>query len=151
MECRSKRSVQKPAPWYADGLRFACRPDCAACCTTHGEYAYVYLERGEMTRMAEYLGLSLSTFRRRYTTLDEGHRVLRMDLPECPFLDGTRCGVYPVRPAQCRSFPFWNENLRSPKRWAALRSFCPGIGEGPRQELLTIRGHLSARKAGEEP
>jgi Fe-S-cluster containining protein len=53
---------------------------------------------------------------------------------DCIFLrsvGGARqCAIYPVRPAQCRSWPFWPENLSSPEAWnrAALR--CPGINRG---------------------
>jgi Fe-S-cluster containining protein len=53
---------------------------------------------------------------------------------DCIFLrsfGGTRqCAIYSVRPAQCRSWPFWPENLSSPEAWnrAALR--CPGINRG---------------------
>jgi len=95
------------APWYAEGLRFECLPDCAACCTNHDDYAYVYLEPGEPERIALHLGLDPGTFAERYTQLDEGWVVLKMDRPDCPFLSGTRCSIYAVRPVQCRTFPFW--------------------------------------------
>ena len=58
-----------------------------------------------------------------------------MDQPQCPFLtqEGT-CGVYLARPMQCRTWPFWAENLESPEAWAATAAICPGIGSGPRFE-----------------
>lgn len=132
-------------PWYRNGLRFECQPDCGACCVNHGDYSYVYLNAGELQRMADFLKIDLDEFRARYTSTDDGEVVLRMDQPACPFLEGTRCSVYPVRPAQCQTFPFWQENLLSPARWRKLRTFCPGIDRGPSHPLQVIRSHLSAR------
>ena len=95
--------------------------------------------------MAQHLGLDLATFRKRFTALDDGMRVLRMDSPDCPFLDGKRCSIYPVRPRQCRTFPFWEENLSSPGAWKKLTSFCPGIDDGEHHSLKVIREVLDER------
>lgn len=119
-----------PKPWYDKGLRFKCSA-CGACCSTHGEYAYVYLAEGDVRAIAQYLELERSTFLERYCTRDEGRVILRMDAPACPFLGpDARCGIYPVRPKQCASFPFWEENLE-PGRWADVSAFCPGADTGP--------------------
>ena len=131
-------------PWYREGLRFECQPDCGACCINHGNYAYVYLEDEEVEGLADSLDLKRDEFLARYTSLDDGLVILRMDEPACPFLDGLRCGVYPVRPTQCRTFPFWHENLRSRHRWSRLGEFCPGIDRGEVHPLRIIREHLAA-------
>jgi Fe-S-cluster containining protein len=133
------------APWYAAGLRFACLPECGRCCTSHDGHDYVYLEEEDVSGLADHLKLSRDAFLRRYTSLDDGDLVLRMDRPECPFLDGWRCTVYEARPTQCRTFPFWPETLRSPSAWKRTRRFCPGIGEGKLHSLSVIRDHLSRR------
>jgi len=137
--------ARAPDPWYEAGLCFECLPDCGACCSNHDQYSHVYLEGDDASRMARHLGLSHEEFARRYTEIDDGQRVLRMDQPACPFLDGTRCGVYAVRPVQCRTFPFWPETLRSRAAWRALRRFCPGIDTGPRHTLLAIQDRLTER------
>ena len=136
-------------PWYADGLRFECKPDCGACCTNHGDYAYVYLVGDDLARLAALLELTEEECADRYTELEDGDRVLRMDDPACPFLEGSRCGVYDARPRQCRTFPFWNESLSSRTRWRGLRKFCPGIGEGKVHSLRVIQNHLDDVESGD--
>jgi len=37
------------------------------------------------------------------------------------FLKDKQCTVYPVRPAQCRTFPWWKENLSSKEAWRGLQ------------------------------
>lgn len=41
-----------------------------------------------------------------------------------------RCAIYTVRPAQCRTWPFWPENLSSRADWRSAGERCPGI-DGP--------------------
>ena len=41
-----------------------------------------------------------------------------------------KCSVYKGRPSQCRTWPFWNENMNS-KVWNEDISMnCPGVGKG---------------------
>jgi hypothetical protein len=137
-------------PWYADGLRFSCQEDCGACCTDHGDYVFVYVEPSDCERLARFLGCSPREFLDRHTRLEDGERVLVMNGPDCPFLDGSRCTVYPARPVQCSTYPFWDENLRSPRHWRRLGAFCPGVGQGSTHDLQTIRRRLDERRAANE-
>ncbi len=138
---------QASKPWYAEGLRFECQPDCGNCCVNHGDYDYVYFDGDDLQQLARFLKLTVAEFEERYTELDEGHRVLRMDQPACPFLEGTRCTVYPVRPTQCRTFPFWDNNLATRASWKRLRQFCPGIDRGATHPLRVIRSHLAEHES----
>jgi Fe-S-cluster containining protein len=137
----------KRRPWYAEGLRFACQPDCGKCCTRHGTYGYVYLEPDDVSRLAAHFDLSVEEFRKEWTRKDDGHTVLKMDEAACPFLEGSRCTVYGARPRQCGSFPFWPENLKSRAHWDELGTFCPGIGQGDFVPLHVIRDQLRGRPA----
>lgn len=132
-------------PWYAGGVRFNCRPDCGKCCTRHGDYDYVYLDRADVKRLAAHFDMPVVAFRAKWTKKDDGHTVLRMDGPACPFLDGTRCSVYGARPSQCGTFPFWPENLATPAAWDALGEFCPGVGDGELIPLHAIREQVRGR------
>jgi hypothetical protein len=132
-------------PWYAEGLRFTCLPDCGKCCTRHGEYDFVYLDPDDVVRLAAHLDLDGESFLEKHAAEDDGYVILRMDGPSCPFLRGTACSVYEARPTQCRTFPFWRENVRSRTAWERLRDFCPGIGEGDLHGVATIRS-VAARK-----
>lgn len=120
-------------PWYHKGLRFSCT-QCGNCCKNHGEYAYVYLTEHELEAIPAHLGLSRAEFLKRYCAPkdEEGWISLRMDQPACPFLDPeNRCQIYPVRPKQCATWPFWEENLERERWEGAVSERCPGIGSGP--------------------
>ena len=49
---------------------------------------------------------------------------------DCIFLKEGKCSIYDVRPRQCRTYPFWPQNLRSPEAWARACRACEGIGQG---------------------
>ncbi len=141
----SESGASRRLAWFAEGLPFACQPDCGRCCTRHGDYDYVYLSRDDVRRLAAHLEMPVSAFRARWTKKDDGHTILKMDGPACPFLDGSRCSVYEARPSQCSTFPFWPENLASRHAWDELATFCPGVGKGELIPLHVIRGYLRGR------
>jgi Fe-S-cluster containining protein len=118
------------APWYADGLRFTCT-GCGDCCT--GAAGYVWVNQQEIDALAARLGMPVAAFEKQYVR----HVGVRRSLKErknydCVFLDGEtrRCTVYEDRPRQCRTWPFWDSNLRSPETWQATCEVCPGSGQG---------------------
>jgi Fe-S-cluster containining protein len=120
------------AAWYAEGLRFSCTR-CGNCCRNHGDYAFVNLSPRDLAEIPRFLGISAEEFSARYCTKEPGHfPTLRMDAPQCPFLDAnSRCTIYSVRPMQCRTWPFWRANLADEATWnGPVRERCPGIGAG---------------------
>jgi Fe-S-cluster containining protein len=118
-------------PWYSNGLRFRCT-QCGNCCRNHGEYSFVNLTEVELRAIPQYLGISREDFLRRYCTKAAGSLwTLRMDSPACPFLDSdNRCAIYPVRPKQCATWPFWQENLVRDAWHGSVKECCPGIDCG---------------------
>ena len=136
-----------PKPWYHKGLRFECT-QCGNCCRNHGEYAFVYLTEADLKAIPKHLGLTRRVFERRYCTTADGWTSLRMDRPACPFLgEDSRCGIYPVRPKQCATWPFWEENLKRSVWEGAVKDCCPGIGKGalvPAEEVRRIARETEA-------
>ena len=119
-----------PKPWYANGLRFSCTR-CGNCCRNHGGYTYVYLAPQDVSAIALYLELEKEVFLERYCLVEDGWVSLRMDDPACPFLEeGNTCGIYPVRPKQCATWPFWKENLKEKVWKGEVKADCPGIDKG---------------------
>ena len=136
--------------WYDDGLQFTCVQGCVDCCITHGDHAYVYLEPDDVQNLACHLNVSHEEFLARFTVVEDGYVLLRMDEPACLFLGERGCTVYEARPVQCRTFPFWKENLTTRARWDGLARFCPGIGQGPVHTSERIRIEVSARRLTED-
>lgn len=113
-------------PWYEGGLRFKCT-SCGQCCT--GAPGYVWLEETDIDRLREHLKLSRKDFLRKYCRYVSGRYSLRETKPDydCIFLEESKCSVYHARPAQCKKFPWWIQNLKSQKDWDAAARSCEGI------------------------
>jgi len=134
--------TKKPL-WYAAGLAFECL-ECGNCCAGPDE-GFVWATEDEVAAIARYLGLSTDETRRRYVR-NVGSRLSLRERPvgkDCVFLApaarGTRkCRIYPVRPTQCRTWPFWKANLASPNSWALAGLRCGGINRGRTYSLEEI-------------
>ncbi len=122
--------------WFRDGLSFRCT-QCGNCCT--GPPGFVWFDEEEAQAMAAYLKLEVNEFRRRFARFQFGRWTLgeikREGRYDCVFLRRDRdgkalCSVYPVRPQQCRTWPFWPENLRSRRDWDESAKTCPGMKNG---------------------
>ena len=136
---RPPSSSRRSAVWYEGGLQFGCRR-CNACCG--GAPGYVWVDDDEIARMAVHLAMSVAEFTARYCRRVWWRVSLKeMDNGDCVFVSPDGCRVYPVRPVQCRSFPFWPDMVDSRQVWEAQRGRCPGVGRGrlySRQEIDQI-------------
>lgn len=142
-------------PWYADGLDFTCST-CGNCCT--GGPGYVWVSDVEIERAATHLGVTVVEFQKTYCRRVSGRISLKEvrrpnGLHDCVFLKelpaepsvkelqpgesvplGKRiCSIYAVRPLQCRTWPFWGENVITPSAWKRAAKGCPGINRPGRQ------------------
>lgn len=125
-------------PWYHEGLRFKCT-GCGDCCT--GGPGFVWVTNEEIAAIAAAIGEEdLDRFERLYVR-KIGVRKSLKELPnyDCVFLDESRkCTVYDARPRQCRTWPFWDSNLKSPETWRETCDVCPGSGTGKLYQLEQI-------------
>jgi Fe-S-cluster containining protein len=130
-------------PWYADGLKFRCT-QCGNCCT--GAPGAVWVTEEELQAIADHLNKSIGEVRLMHTRQSLGKLSLREYANgDCVFFDGQtrKCTIYPVRPTQCRTWPFWRSNLASPRRWQETQRECPGAGYGDFISLEEIEKRAS--------
>ena len=141
-----KMSIKKKTPWYVAGLHFECM-QCSRCCSGPGE-GYIWVTKPEIEFIADFLKISIGELRKKYlrrvslrTTIIE-HCVTR----DCIFLQNVEgrkiCVIYPVRPSQCRTWPFWSDNLTNPNAWNKAAEKCPGLNRGKlytREEIEQIK------------
>lgn len=117
--------------FYENGFRFQCQGS-GKCCTSHGEYGFVFLTLEDRQRMARELKMRTSEFTKQYCDRKGPVWHLKEDPknPDCMFLKNKRCSIYEGRPTQCRTWPFWPEVMNA-KSWKKdVESFCPGVGQG---------------------
>jgi hypothetical protein len=55
-----------------------------------------------------------------------GHLKTQAD-GSCVFLKENRCSIWPHRPTQCATYPFWHGPLSSAVDWRAEATICEGI------------------------
>jgi Fe-S-cluster containining protein len=137
---KANSTSSKPEePWYKDGLKFKCT-GCGDCCT--GAPGYVWVNQAEIDALAERLEMDPAKFEKKYVRQIGVRRSLNeYKNGDCVFFDGEsrKCTVYEQRPRQCRTWPFWNSNLKSPEAWAETCESCPGSGKGKLYQLEHIQ------------
>ena len=130
-------------------LRFECT-GCGACCTGGTDH-YVEVSAAEREAIRKLLGLSPAWFRRRYLEPVEDNTLgIRLN-PDgrCPFLNAEgRCRVYPVRPRQCRTYPWWPELIEHRSDWQAEARRCEGMNRGAVVPLAIIERALARERKG---
>ncbi|KAF0688815.1 Aste57867_19637 [Aphanomyces stellatus] len=140
-------SVAK-TPWFKSGLSFKCTK-CGNCCSgTKGTVRFLETEVDAMVAavQAESVSAFLDKYARRQgrgaKTFYQLKQKRTADGFDCVFLDRKSlkgkavCSLYDARPLQCRTWPFWPENVESRQTWEALKhgtkgGGCPGINKGP--------------------
>jgi Fe-S-cluster containining protein len=102
----------------------------------------VWFTQAEGESMAAALGMALPDFLRAFArTIHRRWSLLERPGPrgmDCVLLDRETqpgkalCRVYRDRPAQCRTWPFWQRNLVSRDAWERAKASapCPGMGQG---------------------
>lgn len=127
-------AVKLRTKWYAGGLHFECQ-QCGRCCAGPAE-GYIWITKPEIKMLAEFLDMTVDDLQKSYV-IRIGTRSTIIEEPrtnDCMYLTKTKsgrgCAIYPVRPNQCRTWPFWSYNLASSGDWNMAGAKCPGINRG---------------------
>jgi len=116
-----------------DGYNYSFDPNACESCEGNcciGESGNIFVTQSEIEAIAGHLELSMAEFRSDYL-IKRGYKFslqekMMGESHDCIFFDREKkgCGIYEVRPQQCRTFPFWPYFK---KNEAELRAECPGI------------------------
>ncbi len=135
--CRMSRKEK----WYVAGLAFECT-QCGNCCS--GAPGYVWVTREEIRRISLRLGRTDGTLSKEHLRRVGLNKYSLTERPggDCIFLtraDGkSGCSIYDVRPLQCRTWPFWSGNVKSPDSWNSVAGGCPGANRGKHHDFVAI-------------
>jgi Fe-S-cluster containining protein len=98
------------------------------CCI--GESGYIWVSPTDIQNIAGFLSEDIDKFYKKYIRKVK----YKFSLKEieynggfkCVFFDEFKkgCGIYPFRPTQCRTFPFWEHFKKNIKE---VEDECPGI------------------------
>lgn len=131
------------AYFFDEGLCFECA-QCGGCC--QGAPGIVRATRRELEGIAASLGVAVKHLLDEGLAEPHGAAYRLYESPHdgrCVFFTDNRCRIYDTRPQQCRTWPFWFNNLRSEARWQATVKGCPGIGRGRRYTKAEILALVS--------
>ncbi len=114
------------------GIRFECQGS-GNCCVSRGNYGFVYLSKKDIKKLSDGFKITEQNFIKNYCQKTDGFihlKELKKNNGNCIFLKDNKCTVYKSRPIQCRTWPFWHENMNT-KTWNnEIAKNCPGVGKG---------------------
>ena len=139
-ECSRRERCVSKEKWYQSGLSFECT-QCGNCCS--GPPGYVWVTKKDIETIARFIGLEDGKLDARYLRrVGLRHSLTERAGGDCIFLKRANgksmCSIYPVRPLQCRTWPFWSDNLSSKDAWNRAGLTCPGIDRGKYHGFVSI-------------
>jgi Fe-S-cluster containining protein len=134
-------ALEQRSYFFDSGIYFECL-GCGNCCV--GDPGVVRVSEAEIIAIAAYLNRSIAECKADFSfPFENGYGLHEHADGRCVFFE-KGCTVYPVRPSQCRTFPFWISVFRSQSRFAQTARQCPGLGRGrffSKEEILSrLRG-----------
>jgi len=106
---------------------FSCDGNCCS-----GESGYIWVGKDEIENIAKFLEIDIDKFIKDYLKKIRYKYTIKEVVIDgrynCLFFDPKtkKCEIYPVRPNQCRTFPFW-QKYRDSKNIEEVKRECPGI------------------------
>ena len=133
--------------WHS-GLRFSCQ-QCSDCCR-HAP-GFVFLSKLDLKKLILFLKLDFSLFYSKYlkqVDIGTGISLSLIEKPnhDCIFWEAGGCTIYPARPIQCNTYPFWESIIENEEKWKAEATDCPGIETGSLKDRSSIEDSLWRRR-----
>lgn len=98
---------------------------CGECCKGFGG---TYVTEADILAISDYVGMTAQTFRDEKCSPSGSRWVLGQNGEGyCVFVSGKLCGIHPVKPKMCRSWPFIPAVVTDPGNWRAMARSCPGM------------------------
>ncbi len=106
------------------------------------------MTRDDIEALSKKLGLSSILFEQAFVYTVRGNKKSLKEHPggDCVLLGekSRACKAYDCRPIQCKTWPFWEQNIISPKAWEVTARSCPGCNRG---RLYTLE-EIEEQKSG---
>ena len=126
---------------------FVCQ-ECGECCYGYGG---TYVSHDDIKRIADYISADPDTFIEKYCVPSGKKWVLRQRSDGfCVFEKEKLCGIHPVKPNMCWSWPHIKSVLMDIQNWQIMGGFCPGIDRNAPQEDVRREVMEEMKKRGEE-
>lgn len=111
-------------------IDFKCQK-CSVCCRIYP--GAVYLTNKDIKKIIKFLKIDKTSFFKKYCRPVENNGKNLLSLKEKPNFDcifwDKNCLIYPVRPTQCSTYPFWPSVIKSRERWNEEAKHCKGINK----------------------
>ncbi|MCD6246310.1 YkgJ family cysteine cluster protein [candidate division WOR-3 bacterium] len=126
--------------YLISNVKFQCVEECHKCCS--GSPGIILVTEEEIETISDFLSIEKTEFIKTYIRIiknyysvnfgfiDRAYSLKENAENDCIFLKNGRCSIYPARPAQCKTYPFWPSIVSSQSSWKSEKTFCPGIGRG---------------------
>jgi Fe-S-cluster containining protein len=107
---------------------FECKR-CGTCCYGEGG---ILLSEKDTEKIAAFLGMSREFFAKWYCGTKNGKTYVgSRQNGYCVFFDKSKhCLIHEVKPAPCRTWPFYPALLKDRENWEMAKDTCPGINPG---------------------
>ncbi len=131
--------------FYDKGLYFTCK-QCSHCCRDFP--GVVLLSEEDLQSLVSWSGLTREQFMQVYCRwVEDRSGKTYLSLKErqnydCILWQDGGCTAYKARPTQCRTYPFWKQNLESQEAWDECAKGCPGMNSGELHSKEEITSEL---------
>jgi Fe-S-cluster containining protein len=134
--------------------KIAAKIDCMSCGNCCKEVKPVLTEK-DISTCAHGLNLSETEFKKQYLAETEEPDKYTFNKKPCPFLQGTICSIYNIRPLECRSFPHIQKKCLVSRLISVIHncSVCPivfNVYEGLKSQIWSMGDDIDIDELDED-